>query len=490
MRQFDRAEAALDRSLALRRERGDRVGERNTLRGLGLLRWHEGRNREALELVERALRIARQHGDAAAVVGDLVNEGAILRALGELDLARASLEEALELAGSTTPSTGAAEAGDELTMKRVYALQHLANIHRERGERAEALECLHRAGELAEEKRLPIQLSYHYTSVAHVYLQDGQVDESLRYYRKAIDLTRRAKYAPGLAQSLRICSEVLLGLQRHEEALPQLHEAASLFAQLKDLEGEAAVWSTIATAEERRGELAAALAAWSRAAAQYRQLRRAPEERAALEGLGRTTRRHVAEPSLALAHYYPAAELARAGGDRAAEGRLRNTIGLLEWSRGDYPRALASYERALDLFRELGDPVHAGLMLNSLGATLKAQGRREEAERRLQEGAALHRETGERQMEGHALALLGDLALEGGEPERAATFYRRSLEIRRGFGDRRGEGWMLHHLARAEIAGGPSYEVRERLAAAARIAAECADDELAAACEKLRRLAD
>jgi tetratricopeptide (TPR) repeat protein len=490
MRHFDRAEQSLEQSLKLRRELGDRPGERNTLRSLGLLRWHEGRNREALDFVELALGIARQIGDAAAIVGDLINQGAILRALGELDVARASLLEALHLAETTSPGSDPATAGDELAVKRVYALQHLSNIHRERGQRAEALECLHRAGELAEEKRLPIQLSYHYTSVAHVYLQDGEVEECLRYYHQAIDLTRRAKYAPGLAQSLRFCSEVLLGLQRYDEALPQLHEAASLFAQLEDLEGEAAAWSTIAAAQERRGELVDALAAWSRAAALHRQLGHGPGEIEALEGLGRTTRRHVAEPSLALAHYYPAAELARSVSDGTAEGRLRNTIGLLEWSRGEYARALTSYERALAIFRDRGDPVHEGLMLNSLGATLKALGRRDEAERRLLEAVALHRETGERQMEGHALALLGDLGLERDEPERATRYYRQSLEIRRAIGDRRGEGWMLHHLARAELATGISYEVRERVASSSRIAAECGDAELATSCEQLRRLAD
>ncbi|HEV2149030.1 MAG TPA: protein kinase [Longimicrobiaceae bacterium] len=490
LRQFDRAEQALDRSLRLRRDLGDRIGERNTLRSLGLLRWHEGRNRQALDFAEPALRIAREQGEAAAIVGDLVNQGAILRALGELDLARASLQEALHLAEAADPGDGGAAAADDLSVKCVYALQHLANIHRERGERAQALECLHRAGELAELKRLPIQLSYHYTSVAHVYLQEGDVEESLRYYREAIDLTRKAKYAPGLAQSLRISGEVLLGLGRHDEALSNLHEAATLFAQLKDLEGEAAAWSSIAAAREREGEQVPALAAWSRAAALHRQLQHAAGEMEALEGLGRTTRRHVAEPSLALAHYHPAAELARTAGDRAAEGRLRNTIGLLEWSRGEYEQALASYERALALYRELGDGVHAGLMLNSIGATLKAQGRSDEAERRLHEAVALHRETGERKLEGHALALLGDICAERDEPQPAGAYYRQSLEIRRAIGDRRGEGWMLHDLARAELAGGLPYEVRERVASAAQIAAECGDTELATACEQLRRMAD
>jgi tetratricopeptide (TPR) repeat protein/class 3 adenylate cyclase len=490
LRRFAEAEDALGRSLQLRRELADPVGERNTLRSLGLLRWHEGRNEEALEFAERTLEIDRRRGDLAAVVGDLTNCGAILRALGEHEPARRALEEALAITEQASEADGGRSAGDELAMKSIYALQHLANIHRERGDRARALECLHRAGDLARRKRLPIQLAYHYTSMAHLYLQQGEVEESLRYYREAIDLSRRAKYASGLAHSLRIFGEVLTGLDMYDEALPKLREAAAVFAVLHDAASEARAWSAVASAEERLGHHADAMAAWGKASALLRELGDAAAELEAVEGLARTTRVHLPEPSLALAHYQRAVELAEGLGDGATEGRLRNVMAILEWSRGQHAQALAHYERGHALFAGLGDGVGAGLMLNGVGLALRVLGRHDEAERRLREAVALHRETGERRLEGHALAVLGDVHMERDGPERAAACYERSLEIRREIGDRRGEGWMLHHLARAGLAGTPSYEVRDHVARAARIAAECGDAELATACQQLRRLAD
>jgi hypothetical protein len=42
-------------------------------------------------------------------------------------------------------------------------------------------------------------------------LQAGQVEESLHHYHEAVELTRRARFAPGLAQSLRFLGEMLLG---------------------------------------------------------------------------------------------------------------------------------------------------------------------------------------------------------------------------------------------------------------------------------------
>jgi serine/threonine protein kinase/tetratricopeptide (TPR) repeat protein len=488
LRRFAEAETALLRSLELRRALGDRMGERNTLRSLGLLRWHEGRNAEALEIAEETLRLDRERGDLPGIVGDLTNCGAILRAMGEHDRARAVIEEALAVGANDEDDEST--MGDELALKRVYALHHLANIYREQGDRDRALEALQRAGTIAEEKRLPIQLAYHYTSVAHLYLQEGRVEESLVQYREAVELSRRARYALGLAQSLRIFGEVLVGLGRYEEALPHLQESAATFAELRDIDGEARMWSAVAAAEEKLHHHAQALAAWSRASQLFRQLEDARGELTAMEGLARATRQHLGEPSLALVHFQQAVQLAGTLGDLQAEGRMRNVMAILEWNRGDVQAALAHYERALAVFLELGDDVHAGLMLNSIGATLRSLGRSDAAAARLEEALALHRRTGERQLEGHALALLADLAIEREDAERAAYLYGQSLELRRATGDRRGEGWMLHGLARCELARGVPYLVREHVTHAARIAEECGDGELAAACEQLRRVAD
>lgn len=487
LRRFDEAEAALERSLRIRRLLGDPVGERNTLRSLGLLRWHEERNEDALALVEQTLRIDRQRQDIIGLVGDLTNLGAILRSLGRHELAQAALEEALGYSEDAT----AGEAGsvaDEISIKRVYALHHLANIHRERGDRALALACLHRAGEAALAKRLPIQLSYHYTSVAHVHLLDGDIDESLRYYQEAVDLTRKAKYAPGLAQSLRIQGEVLLGLGRAAAAAGSLEEAAGVFAQLKDAENEALVWGKVAAAREQLGDSAGAMAAWSKAAALSRQVRNRAGELEALEGLGRNTRRQLPEPSLALPHYHGALELALALGDRAAEGRLRNTIGILEWGRREYALALEQYERALAVYRDGDDPAHTGLILNSIGVTLAAMERWDQARERLDEAVTVNRRSGERLLEAHALAALGDVLIEQGDARQAEEHYGCSLELRRALGDRRGEGWMLHALAKTGLMDGRTEQAAERLEQAGLIANESEDTELTVACERLRRI--
>lgn len=483
---FDEADAALARSLSVYRELEDEVGERNGLRSLGLLRWHEGRNQEALDAIEQALAIDRRRADLEAIIGDLANLGSVLKSLGELDRAQACLEEALQLlerdgSDALRPSRGVP------LLKQSYILHHLANVHRELGDSQRALEYLERAGALSRAKRLPIQASFHDTAIAHMLLREGRIEDSLRYYRQATELTRRANYVPGLAQALRILGTVLSGLGREEEALPMLEEAGQLFAQLKDEAAEALIWSEVAGVHEHGGRHAEALAAWSKARSLRRQRNDTAAELEAVEGIARVARRHVAEPSLALGYYLEALALAQRVEDIAGEAKLRNSIAILLWEQGDYAEALEHYAGALEIFRRFGDDVHAGLMLASIGATLKAMNRWHEALVPLEEAIALHRRTGQPQLEAYALGTLGEAHLELGAVDAARSAFEASLAVRREIGDRLGEGWMLYHIARANLARGSAEEVREWIARAHEIAVEIGDKELVTACEQTRR---
>ncbi|HUF25835.1 MAG TPA: tetratricopeptide repeat protein [Gemmatimonadaceae bacterium] len=483
VRRFDDAESALQRSLLIRQELADAVGERYTLRSLGLLRWHQGRDEEALAFVERALTIDRQLGDLQAILGDLSNIALVLKGMGEYERARAFLEDAVRLLADSPTGARTPQAA----IKQSYILHNLAIVHRALGDNDRAQDYLRQSQAHTANSRLPIQLSYHLTTEAHLRLQQGEIDESLGLYHEAVELTRKAEFAPGLAQSLRFLGELLLGLGRRAEALPHLREAAGLFAQLKDQATESLLWCRVAFLHEQDGRYGDAMAAWGRA----RTLRRASSDRAgemeAVEGLARVTRLHVAEPSLALGYYREALEIAGSLGDPVAEGRLRNTIGILEWGQGRFEDALHHFEEALTIFRRLEDPDGAGLMLNSIGVTLRAAGRRAGARERLEEAIAFHRRHGRHRLEGHALAALGDLFHDDEYDDRAMECYTRSLEIRRQIGDRSGEGWMLHHLARTELQGGLIDRFGRHAAEAEQIATECEDAELIASCRQLRR---
>ena len=131
LKRFDAADRALSTALRMSRERGDAALERNALRSIGLLRWHEERHTEALAITQSTIAIDRERCDDLAVAGDLANLGVIYKSMGEYSRAIACFEEALSIpALSEDPST------------LVYSLQNLANVHRSLGNLDRALQYL------------------------------------------------------------------------------------------------------------------------------------------------------------------------------------------------------------------------------------------------------------------------------------------------------------------------------------------------------------
>jgi tetratricopeptide (TPR) repeat protein len=437
---------------------------------MGLLRWHEGRNAEALTLIEQALVIDREWNDEDAVAGDLVSSTSILKSLGNYEAAQARIEEALAL-----PSLA------QNPKKLVYALHNLANIHRGRGDMEAALASLHVADQMAAQM-LPIQRSFHLTSIAHIELHIGHIEEAIGIYKEAVELSRRARHAEGLAQSLRTLAVVLFELGRFADALPYLQEAAALFAQLEDDLVEADMWSKVAVVRERTGAFAESLESWMRVQTLRRRLGDSRGQLAALEGLARAMRQLDGATDTTVSAFEAALDLASTLGEWNSALICRNTLGILEWTRGRFTNALAHYEAGLMLAREQMDQIQEGVILNSLGVTLLKLDRPEEARTALEESAALNRRTGQRLLEAHALTGLGQVARSLSRFDRALEYFDQSRVLRDQAGDRVGEGWMWRRVAEMHALLGNMTAAQDAAAAAARLAETSADGALIAAC--------
>ena len=130
LKRFDAADRALTTALRIGQEREDTTLVRSGLRSLGLLRWHEGRHAEVVEIARRALALDRECGDDVAVAVDLTSLGNILKATGDHRGARTRLEEALAMPALRTDPK-----------KLVYTQHNLAKVYRETGDLDRALAC-------------------------------------------------------------------------------------------------------------------------------------------------------------------------------------------------------------------------------------------------------------------------------------------------------------------------------------------------------------
>lgn len=472
LKHFDAADRSLATALRVSRERGDTDRERAALRSIGLLRWYEGRHAEALDLTEDALAIDRASGDELAVAGDLANICSILRSLGDYEAALVRIEEALAM-----PIL----AEDPKTL--VYALHKQASVHRSMGNLDGALETLRWADEITKTHLLPIQRSFHLTSIAHLELEQGHVEAAVGAYEEAIDFSRRARHAEGLVHALRTLGEVLFGFERYQEALPHLREAAEIFAQLEDRPAEADTRSLAAAVTERLSPVDA-VEAWRWVARLRQQLGDSAGELDALEGIARSVRAGDATPLASIPAFEAALDLAMRVGRTDRLLPLHNSLGILEWQAGRYERAVRHYEAALLVVRDQHDAVHEGLILNSLGATLARLDRLDEARTVLEESVALNQTIGQHVLEADALSALGGVLRRTGRLDEARQLLDRSLALRRARGDLAGEGWM--HVRLAEVFSGMRDREAARVAlnAATVVADELDDSELKKACAR------
>jgi tetratricopeptide (TPR) repeat protein len=475
-RRFDEAHDALSRALAIRRDLGDRFGERQSLISIGFCRWHQGRYDEAVSANEAALAIDRIDGAPDRIATTLTNLGSILRGLHEHEQALRYLAEAREIYAAM-PSRPRGST---------YTLQITANVHRDVGDNTAAMACLVDALALERELRMPLQEAFTLGSAAMVLLDQGRADEALGYLRESLDVSRRIAYAHGILHSLRSLSDTLLGLDRAEDALGYLPEAIDLSLRLNDEDAAVRLMMRMAGILERHPRRAAeATAVWEHVHASCIDRRDNAGALNALRALARLARHAGDDVRASEARYEEALHLAEAIADRPAQASILNTLGILAWSTQRDDLAIGRYEAARSLLRD--DPANLALVLNSLAACHVRLGHHDEAVVLAREAADASRLAEQPMLEGYALAIEGDAHMAECAFTRASECYGVSLTLRRQLQDRRGEGWMLERLSRCAAAAGDTDQAMAFLNAATGPAESCGDAALLEACRALRR---
>lgn len=144
-----------------------------------------------------------------------------------------------------------------------------------------------------------------------------------------------------------------------EQALPQIKAPLD----------KAIVYSNLAIAYRKTGQLDRAIRHWEQAIQIYRaqnadatrQLlaKLLTEQGQAYSDLGQQRR--------AITLLDEAAQIASKNGDRLTEAAARGAIGKAQWSLGDYDAAIAAHQASLNIFRELNRAEYRATALNNLG---------------------------------------------------------------------------------------------------------------------------
>src|SRR5215472_9313831 len=473
--QFDEAEHFLKDSLTIRRSLSDAAGERDALRSLGFLYWHREQHEESIESIKRAIAIDKTLDDEAGYAQDLTNLGSVLRA-GAPAQALPYLEEALEI-----------NRGIGREFFNVYTMEIIANVCRDLGWQDKAMAYYQDAFNTATQHRMHLQQTFTLKVMANMLWDQGESEGSVRMTSDLVSLTRRLNIKRELAQALGLLGQRLIAIGKPGDALVPLTEAAALLVETGETEDELKTLTLIATHGASGDLLPASIDALERIRAIYKVQGSRVKEFDTLIELAAQARQQRANPDFVLRCYQEALEVCVDIGDASKQGEVLNSMGIVEWERGEYARALEHYDRALGIFRSTGDLPHEGLVLNSVAVTLQKLDRHDEALACLKQAVGVHKQSGQQLLEGHALAAMGQTLAALGRASESEACYLESLDIRRKVGDRKGEAWMLYRLAAIKHSGGRRDQMVALLNQSSAIAAETGDEQLIKEIERLEQ---
>jgi tetratricopeptide (TPR) repeat protein len=349
-----------------------------------------------------------------------------------------------------------------------------------------ALTQYRQAHEIFEQYHDRLMSSRAVVGIASIYRKQGKLRKSLSLYKDVVKVAREINFRQGLAHALRAVGEILLTLNKPQQAIEDLIESTNVFAELKDKHSEAEIWKTIGNIyEENLNAYDKAIGAWTKTKELQIKLNDFSSAIDTLERMAQLAKQQFSDSALALRFLQDALDIAVKIDNRKRQAKLLNTIGIIKWHQEAYTEALKNYEKAFDIYHELKDSAHEGLMLNSIGVTLHKLGHYEEALDHLQKAVELNHNAKEQLLEGHGLAATGDIYRDLGEHDRAINNYQASLEIRQKIGDHIGKGWMLHSLALVYSNLDIYDKAGEYLTKAQTIAEESGDIELSRACDEI-----
>jgi class 3 adenylate cyclase/tetratricopeptide (TPR) repeat protein len=142
-------------------------------------------------------------------------------------------------------------------------------------------------------------------------------------------------------------------------------------------------------------------------------------------------------------------ELAQAIGDKKAELRALNEIGVLQAGRRDYVRAADYFNRALALARDIGDQAGVADSLNRIGGLHFHTGKPEEAQACHREGLEIARALDDSALLAASLDGLGQIDLLRGRLRASLDKYGQIAELQRRLGNQAGLMEALNALAAA-----------------------------------------
>ena len=385
-----------EQALRAWRVAGDRIEEGYILKQIGEIHYQLGRPAKALEYYNRALSLSRDLKKRELECETLGEIGRVLRHVGKNELARQRCTEAL-------------------------------NLSRELG---------HRRGEA---KAL--------AGIGGVLYAQGERQKSIDYYRQALDIWSNLRDRPGQAQTLLEIGDSYGELNEEEKAAAAYNEALGFWRSSGDRRGQVIALSAIGYLASRSGRKQEALGAYNQAMVLLRAVGDPIAEAGIMNGIAYVYE-ELGEKDIALEYLGKAEKIYRWANYQRGQTAFLISAAQIYFTKRQFKKSLNLLQQAFPSLASLQDQALESYAYKTAAAVYNALGEKSEALTYYEKALSLSVKLEDPRAESYALSGLAEIWAGRGEREKALTFLNRALVLNRATRDRVAEISTLFGIAR------------------------------------------
>lgn len=289
-----------------------------------------GHSVQAIDLYEKALKIAREATDQQNEAKWLGRLGLVHRDIGKARVAvefiKAALDIDREVAGDASEGEG-------------WHLGYLGSAFRDLGQTEDARRCYQESLEIAQKIGKRGMEGSRLSDLGNINRDLGLIQQAMTHYEKALEIA----------------------------------------CELHNRRDEAVCLGRLGTTYQMLGQIEQAEAAYQKALEIVREIGHQRREGRYLGSLGLISRVR-GQIEQAISYHEEALALAKKTGDHWGEGTRLENLGDIYCDLGHTEQARKLYAQALTIFREVGDPRRESIQLSGLGKLLLMTGEHSQAE--------------------------------------------------------------------------------------------------------------
>jgi tetratricopeptide (TPR) repeat protein len=331
-------------ALAAARRAGNRRGEAETLRNLGVVYRNLGRWDDAIQCFKQSAEIMREISDPQGEARSVGEIGNVYRDQGRWDDAESYFRRSL---------IGLRQAGDRVW--EAYILRVLGIVLRYQGRWEDAMACYSHCLPFYRELGNRRWEAYTLSEIGILHRDQGQWDDAIEYFNQSLDIFSEIGDRLWEAYTIRSLGDLYRDQHRWDDAITCFNQCLLVFRDVGDRVWEAYTLRSLGIAYRGKGRWEDAMICLNQSLGTYSDLGDERWEARTLHSLGEVYT-DLSRGEEAIAAFQRSLEVFRRLDDRLWEARTLAGLGRAHEARGDAASAKAAWRNAQAAYQSIHSP--------------------------------------------------------------------------------------------------------------------------------------